>query len=692
MIIFSTRLNQFKPIYRGGVELYRYADRLRALLADRLGLPYSELLAVPSISEDAKHFNDNAHWRSDYVANPKPLTQLPPADQQAAANLLRQYLATIHDLSEILLADSDARIRELGDFLSQAVQIPSLDCVRVENDRLVLVLWGFSSDESQKQHFLISKALEKYPLPAAQLQPENPPTPVSSTRLPVSKPVSSSPQATQLVENNEKTEKKRWSWWWLLLVLLVLGLGWLSFLWIPAPGQAFIPNNPDQVQPVDPGMTRPDPTDHLRRKLVMNRLLVLLEKDQTMSGFADELAKRYKAEQIKITHFNANVNLAQVTFADTNRIRWSSQLRNIPGVVTIVTDYIVSTKALVVPNDPQFANPAVAYHFKAVQAYQAWSLAMGQADVIVAVLDEGLDVNHPELTAHLTHPFDVVPDKTTINLLPRQTHGTHVAGLAIGAANNGQGCSGIAPGCSFMPIQISEPNIAGFTAINVIAGLSYAIKNGAKVINISLGMALPPEVATSIKALNPAQQKQLANENGFEEETLWREVFAYARRNHAVVVKAAGNEGILAELDPANRSSDIILVGATDQQNKRAEFSNFGSAITVSAPGVKVFSTLPGNLYGFMSGTSMAAPIVSGGVALLLSRNPALTFEQIKHILINTGQPVTSPSSLPSGPLIQLGAAVAWAITPPQPDCQVTIDSLKREIDRLKRAQTVPIQ
>ena len=476
-IIFSTRLNNFKPIHRGGIELYRYADRLRTLLNDKLGPSYSELLAVPSISEDAKHFHDNAHWRSDYVTNSQSLTLLSQEDQQNAAQRLQLYLDTINNLVSQLLADADAKNRELGDFLSQAVQIPSLDCVRVDNDRIVLVLWGFSSDESQKKNFRISKALDSYRIAAAAKAPVVSGLP----QLKAETPATTQPQVTQKADSFETSDKRK-VWWWMLGALLLLGLslliGWLLLHYGKGDGAAFIPDNPASVQPVDPGQTRPDPTDSLRRVRVMNRLLILLDKQQTMEMFAAELAKRYTPDQLRISHFNANVNLVQVTFEDANYSRWTRELTSIPGVVTIIPEYLASPVGATIPHDPNFSVTADCYHFKAIRAFEAWNLTMGNPGLIVAVVDGGLDVHHIELKGKIVHPFDIVPDKETIQLVPGQVHGTHVAGLAVGAANNGQGASGVAPNCQLMPIQISDANLkgSGLSTVNIIAGLSYAIK------------------------------------------------------------------------------------------------------------------------------------------------------------------------------------------------------------------------
>jgi hypothetical protein len=228
-----------------------------------------------------------------------------------------------------------------------------------------------------------------------------------------------------------------------------------------------------------------------------------------------------------------------------------------------------------------------------------------------------------------------------------------VAGLAIASANNQSGIAGVAPNCKLMPIQVFDRD--GYcSTMSVLDGVLYAVYNGADVVNLSLGMMINAQLPS-------AAQQELINSYFKEEERVWKKVFSIANRNNTAIVIAAGNENLMAGIEPMHRSQDVIVVAAVGEDHNplhsKANFSNYGSYTDVSAPGVDILSTMGNGKYETMSGTSMAAPIVAGAVALIKSVNRPLSTAQIRTILQETGVEVNGNI----GKLIQLDKALAKA-------------------------------
>ncbi|MPZ16152.1 MAG: S8 family serine peptidase, partial [Chloroflexi bacterium] len=262
------------------------------------------------------------------------------------------------------------------------------------------------------------------------------------------------------------------------------------------------------------------------------------------------------------------------------------------------------------PNDPSFPSQ---WGLQRIQAPLAWDFATGARSVVVAVLDTGVDLNHPDLQGRL------VPGRNIVNPgAPPQddsSHGTHAAGTIAAIRNNSLGIAGVASGVSIMPIKVLEADGSG-TDTDVAAGIRWATDNGARVINMSFG--------------------------GPEPSDLVDEALSYATARGVVFVVAAGNEGGSALRYPA-ATEPSIAVGATTETDGRASFSNFGSWVDLGAPGVNILSTswsAGTSTYRAASGTSMAAPHVAGVIGLLLSVKPDLTISEIDTILKYTVDPV----------------------------------------------------
>lgn len=294
--------------------------------------------------------------------------------------------------------------------------------------------------------------------------------------------------------------------------------------------------------------------------------------------------------------------------------------------------------------------------------------------MIIAVLDDGFDLKHPALKGKAISPYNVFTQSGDVRPGPGEDHGTHVAGLAIGNPEPNTGFSGICPDCSFMPVKISSGS-GVISSSSLIDGILYSIYEGADIINLSIQQAFNPFIST----LPIGIQKDIVRNNFKEEADFWIEIFNIAADHNTTIVMAAGNLDILIGVDPLKRSSEIINVSALDINLNRADFSNFGSNSTISAPGVMINSSLPGGIYGFENGTSLSAPIVAGGIGLIKSVAPEMSSNEIIRLLRNTGKTLPNHSK-EIGPLLQIDAAL---MSLPGPADDEEIDSKKgRPVDK----------
>ncbi len=262
-----------------------------------------------------------------------------------------------------------------------------------------------------------------------------------------------------------------------------------------------------------------------------------------------------------------------------------------------------------------------------VQAEKAWTRASnkGKSSVIVAVIDTGIDYRHQSLAPNMLPGFDFAGndndpmDETSSN---NPGHGTHCAG-AVGATGLiNDGIVGMGPGLAMMPIRFLDKNGSG-DLNNGIKAIDYAIEHGVSVISASWGASVPRAQAQPlIEAVERADAKGL------------------------IFVAAAANDGAnndSKDVFPANvNSENMISVAASGESDTKPQWSNYGKAMVhVASPGENIMSTLPGDKYGNLSGTSMATPLVAGLVGFLKSQDMTLTGKQIRALLQTTGVKVS---------------------------------------------------
>jgi thermitase len=265
-----------------------------------------------------------------------------------------------------------------------------------------------------------------------------------------------------------------------------------------------------------------------------------------------------------------------------------------------------------------------------IQAPAAWDKARGKSSVLVAVIDTGVDYNHPDLQGIVVKGPDV--SNGDGDPMDDHGHGTHVAGT-IAARSNGEGVVGVAFGVKVLAIKALDEDGSG-PEDGIARAVDAAVRNGAKVINMSLG---GPDDAWAL-----------------------RDAVARATRAGVLCVVAAGNDGDTRPDYPA-ANPEALAVGATDTSDKRAYFSNYGDYVQIAAPGVGVYSTMRRGRYDMLSGTSMAAPHVAGAAGLLLSANAGLSVSKLKKLLVENGDSAAGFPYTPSVKRLNLSRSLQAA-------------------------------
>jgi subtilisin family serine protease len=282
-----------------------------------------------------------------------------------------------------------------------------------------------------------------------------------------------------------------------------------------------------------------------------------------------------------------------------------------------------------------------------ISVLEAWNVTTGTG-VVVAVIDTGVQLNHPDLAANMwsnsdqacgaadtdgngfagdcngwdfgSNDADVRPDASWVDSF----HGTHVAGI-VAAARNGAGVAGVAPGATVMALKVSDAT-GVIPWSGLVAAIDYAVANGADVINLSLGTK--------------------PGANAYAQMGFFEAAIARAKAAGVLVVTAMGNDSAditSAPVWPASYSlyhDNVIAVGASTNSDTKASFSNTGTPLGLYAPGWAILSTMPGNTWDFKFGTSMAAPMVAGGAALMIASGQVTAPAAVRDRLISTATPI----------------------------------------------------
>jgi subtilisin len=286
-----------------------------------------------------------------------------------------------------------------------------------------------------------------------------------------------------------------------------------------------------------------------------------------------------------------------------------------------------------VEGQPSPLAETIPYGVNLIKAQSAWGCSRGKG-VRVAVLDTGIDHNHPDLSRNFRGGISFVPGEPTT--LDGNGHGTHCAGT-IAAAVNGAGVIGVAPAASLFAVKVLSSSGGGAWS-SLIAGLDWCIQNGMHIASMSLGAASAPSAVQAMCDL--------------------------AFQRGVLLVAAAGNSNGPVGA-PAHYGS-VIAVSAIDATNNKASFSCFGPEVELAAPGVQVLSTWPGGGYQTLSGTSMACPHVAGAAALAWGAHRFADNVTIRRLLAVTADDLGNPGRDPVFGFGRVDAdQAAFAFTPP---------------------------
>lgn len=333
----------------------------------------------------------------------------------------------------------------------------------------------------------------------------------------------------------------------------------------------------------------------------------------------------------------------------------------VEGVQSASADTIVQVQR--VPNDPRYTS---LYGMNKIGAPTVWDTTTGNPNFVVAVIDSGVDYNHPDLAANMwRNPGETAGDgldndgngfiddvfgadfaNNDGNPMDDNNHGTHVAGTIGAVGNNGVGVAGVNWSVKIMALKFLSASGSGATS-GAVRALDYAVAKGAKLSNNSWG--------------------------GGGADSALAAAIGRARSAGHIFVAAAGNSAQNVDVTPSYPASyvanydNIVNVAATDSNDNLASFSNFGATrVQLAAPGVGILSTTPNNTYSSFNGTSMAAPHVAGAIALYWGQNPNLTYQQVISKLTSSVDVVASLNGkVSTGGRLNVAKMFAGSTSPP---------------------------
>ncbi len=312
-------------------------------------------------------------------------------------------------------------------------------------------------------------------------------------------------------------------------------------------------------------------------------------------------------EQVSILDWLPSQGIMRVKLNDSINVNeWINQWKDNPEIEYIQPNIVYNISDI--PNDKYYQDQ---YYLQQIKAEKAWE-EVSSKEIIIAVLDTGIDISHPDLQGKLIDGVNILNK----NNLPIDDngHGTNVAGIVAAISNNSVGISGITRNTKIMPVKVLDKD-GKSDSFYVGQGIRYAVDNGADIILLASGETVYTPFMT--------------------------EAVDYAEENGVLIVAATGNKG--TELDYPSALPNVLSVGAVDRNDNYLEYSNYGQQLDVVAPGEGIFTTNLGGGYTSNSGTSMAAPQVAGLAAILYQKYPDLRPGEIADIIRFSADDVGEP-------------------------------------------------
>ena len=395
---------------------------------------------------------------------------------------------------------------------------------------------------------------------------------------------------------------------------------------------------PEGFVPFTGRVDAPDVMGGFRSDIVTIRLAAGIGDDIVLPGVAslaptfavapqdDALAEKHSLTRLYTATLLPGVDArAAITLLTMTDGVERAELMGIGGVLSVTPDDPDFGEQYGLLNTGQTINGVPGVPGADVNATEAWTITTGDSDTVIAIVDTGVSQSHPDLQTDVLPGFSALGGSWDDDIFI--SHGTHCAGIASADTDNGMGVAGVGWDCSILPVKVLGFLGTG-TEADIAAGIVWAADNGADVISLSLGS---PDFGTVL-------------ENAVD----------YAAGLDVVLVAATGNTAGVPIFAPAKFDA-TIAVGATDNRDTIASFTTTGPEMTVTAPGVDVWSTWdtfeifgPTDGYAFQSGTSMATPHVAGVVGLMLSVNPDLTRLEVQDILETTSVDLGTPGFDPT--------------------------------------------
>lgn len=361
----------------------------------------------------------------------------------------------------------------------------------------------------------------------------------------------------------------------IILILLALGIVIFYFTSKNYPVQEAVAYSPDELAP---------------------------SEDQIVVKFKDEVTPQKEqaiaaAQGVKEADTSLGPDIKKVgvpegitarDFADQLQAEYQKEIE--------YTELDYKAGVMMTPNDPEYYRQ---WYLPKVTAPEAWDVEMGNSDIVVAVLDTGVS-SHADVSAKYLSGYNVVDGNNSP--VDGHGHGTFVSSVIAAVTNNSRGIAGSAPNVKILPVKVLTDDGWGYYTW-IATGITWAVDHGADVINMSLG--------------------------GSSNSSVMQDAIDYAHAKGVVVVASAGNSGDSTPSYPAN-CAYTISVGATDINDAKASFSQYGTWLDMVAPGVNIFGAQKGGGYGYWNGTSFSAPIVSALSGLVKAENPSYSPTEIE--------------------------------------------------------------
>ena len=392
--------------------------------------------------------------------------------------------------------------------------------------------------------------------------------------------------------------------------------------------------NENIIAPIvgDDGSTPPIVENPGAPDIVGDRLNIYFDDESVdLNQFAADLNTAFPSGECEVVGVDHNVPMLQIKVPAQAR----DQIREtLPSKLPNYKFFVVDESIFTIVGHISEDNEDPGWHLRAINLKEGWKYTKGSESVVVAVVDDGIDASHDILKGRFYKPYNVFTQDN--HLSTGEGHGTHVAGLAVGSDKYfSKGVSGVAPKCLLMPVQVFDNGVCTFSSVT--SGIMYAIHNGATVVNVSIGPNFK-----GLDILPISDQDLIARTQFKNEERVWRRIIQVANRENVIIVFAVGNDNIIASIPPENRTNSTVNVAAVARNFKETDFTNYGNGSNISAPGKGILSSVPTNQYAVFDGTSMAAPIVSGTVALMKSLKPDVAISDVLTILQRTGRSISN--------------------------------------------------